>query len=90
MVLSTVFWEVLFQSLSCLFSTLPIPPPLAKPIRRLVNGPDRLWQKKPFKLVAVALANKMARIAWAVMAHKTTLQPGLKGMAASSLIKMNA
>ena len=38
----------------------------------------------------LALANKMARIAWAVMAHKTKLQPGLKGMAASSLIKMNA
>jgi len=34
-----------------------------------------LLAKKPFKLVAVALANKMARIAWAVMAHKTTYNP---------------
>jgi len=32
-------------------------------------------------LVAVALANKMARIAWAVMAHKTTFQPMVKGTA---------
>ncbi len=38
-----------------------------------------LLAKKPFKLVAVALANKMARIAWAVMAHKTTYNPIPKG-----------
>jgi transposase len=36
--------------------------------------PPRIWaegllNKKPFKLVAVALANKTARIAWAVMAR---------------------
>jgi transposase len=30
---------------------------------------------KPFKLVAVALANKMARIAWAVMARNKNYQP---------------
>jgi hypothetical protein len=29
-------------------------------------------QTKPFKLVAVALANKMARIAFAIMRGKTT------------------
>ncbi len=32
-----------------------------------ING---LLAKKPAKLVAVALANKMARIAWAVLARK--------------------
>jgi transposase len=29
----------------------------------------RLLAKKPAKLVAVAVANKMARIAWAIMAN---------------------
>jgi transposase len=38
------------------------------------GSPSRLWAKdlltrKPFKLVAVALANKTARIAWAIMAR---------------------
>ena len=32
----------------------------------------KLMQTKPFKLVAVALANKMARIAFAIMCGKTT------------------
>ena len=32
----------------------------------------KLMQSKPFKLVAVALANKMARIAFAIMRGKTT------------------
>jgi transposase len=37
------------------------------------GSPSRIWaegllRKKPFKLVAVALANKTARIAWAVTA----------------------
>jgi transposase len=40
--------------------------------------------KKPFKVVAVALANKMARIAWAVMARSTAYEPGSKGVAASA------
>ena len=31
----------------------------------------KLMQTKPFKLVAVALANKMARIAFAIMRGKT-------------------
>ena len=31
----------------------------------------RLLEKKPFKLVAVALANKMARIAFAILRGKT-------------------
>jgi transposase len=34
----------------------------------------RLIEKKPFKLVAVALANKMARIAFAVMKAETSYQ----------------
>jgi transposase len=34
----------------------------------LADWARRLLDKKPFKLVAVALANKMARIAWAIMA----------------------
>ena len=32
----------------------------------------KLMQTKPFKLVAVALANKLARIAFAIMRGKTT------------------
>ena len=32
----------------------------------------KLIQTKPFRLVAVALANKMARIAFAIMRGKTT------------------
>jgi transposase len=44
--------------------------------RRSHTDPLRLWakkliEKKPFKLVAVALANKMARIAFAVLRDKT-------------------
>ena len=34
----------------------------------------KLIQTKPFKLVAVALANKLARIAFAVMRSKTSYQ----------------
>jgi hypothetical protein len=32
----------------------------------------KLMQTKPFKLVAVALANKLARVAFAIMRGKTT------------------
>jgi transposase len=35
----------------------------------LADWARKLLAKKPFKLVAVALANKMARIAWAIMAR---------------------
>jgi transposase len=39
------------------------------------TDPLRTWakrlEKKPFKLVAVALANKMARIAFAILRGKT-------------------
>ena len=37
----------------------------------LANWARTLLSKKPFKLVAVALANKIARIAWAIMARNT-------------------
>jgi transposase len=44
--------------------------------RRSHTDPLRMWaktliEKKPFKLVAVALANKMARIAFAILRDKT-------------------
>jgi transposase len=45
------------------------------------GSPSRIWAegllgKKPFKLVAVALANKTARIAWAVMARGEAYREG--------------
>jgi transposase len=45
----------------------------------LADWARSLLAKKPFKVVAVALANKMARIAWAVMARSTAYEPGNKG-----------
>lgn len=44
------------------------PTPLAKWVRKLM-------EKKPFRLVSVALANKLARIAWVVLTRKETYQP---------------
>lgn len=53
------------------------------------NSPTRAWarallEKKPFKLVAVALANKTARIAWAVMTRGEVYREGpqVRAMAA--------
>src|SRR5471032_325648 len=45
--------------------------------RKRHTDPLRMWakklmEKKPFKLVAIALANKMARIAFAILRGKTT------------------
>jgi transposase len=51
----------------------------------LADWARSLLAKKPFKVVAVALANKMARIAWAVMARSTAYEPGSKGTAASAV-----
>ena len=48
----------------------------------LADWAQSLLAKKPFKVVAVALANKMARIAWAVMARGMAYEPGSKGVAA--------
>jgi transposase len=45
----------------------------------LADWARSLLSKKPFKLVAVALANKMARIAWAVMAKDIEYEPGSNG-----------
>jgi transposase len=42
----------------------------------LANWARGLLSKKPFKLVAVALANKIARIAWVIMARNIDFQPG--------------
>jgi transposase len=41
----------------------------------LADWARSLLAKKPFKLVAVALANKMARIAWAIMARGESYDP---------------
>ena len=41
----------------------------------LADWARRLLAKKPFKLVAVALANKMARIAWAIMVGDDCYNP---------------
>jgi len=41
-----------------------------------------LLEKKPFKLAAVALANKMARIAWAIMTRGETFRNGAAAMTA--------
>jgi transposase len=40
----------------------------------LANWARRLLSKKPFKLVAVALANKLARIAWSIMTRDMDFQ----------------
>jgi transposase len=42
----------------------------------------RLLEKKPFKLVAVALANKTARIAWAIMTRGEVFRAGGAAMTA--------
>ena len=41
----------------------------------LADWARKLLDKKPFKLVAVALANKMARIAWVIMAKGCSYNP---------------
>ncbi|MCM2449719.1 IS110 family transposase [Agrobacterium vitis] len=43
----------------------------------LADWARALLAKKSFKLVAVALANKMARIAWAIMTRAGHYQPNL-------------
>ena len=39
---------------------------------RSIPGSHSFWPGGPFKVVAVALANKMARIAWALLAKGGT------------------
>lgn len=45
---------------------------------------EALLTKKPFKLVAVALANKTARIAWAVMVRGEVFRDGIEGHATAA------
>jgi transposase len=52
------------------------------------GSPSKTWaeallQRKPFKVAAVALANKTARIAWAVLTRGGTYQAGKIGAAAT-------
>jgi transposase len=47
----------------------------AKRTDRLGAWIRQLLQRKPKRAVAMALANKLARIAWAVMTHKNAYQP---------------
>lgn len=52
------------------------------------GSPSKAWaeallQRKPFKVAAVALANKTARIAWAVLVRGGTYQAGKAGAAAA-------
>ena len=46
---------------------------------RLADSIRELLAKKPFRLVSVALANKLARIAWAVLTRGDTYRPALAG-----------
>lgn len=53
------------------------------------GSPAKAWaeamlRRKPFKLVAVALANKMARVVWALLARGETYQAGKTGAAATA------
>lgn len=41
----------------------------------MANWIRKLLEKKPFRLVSVALANKLARIAWVVLTRKEAYQP---------------
>jgi transposase len=52
------------------------------------GSPSKAWaeallERRPFKVVAVALANKTARIAWAVLTRGETYQAGRAGAAAA-------
>jgi transposase len=42
---------------------------------RLADWIRELIAKKPFRLVSVALANKLARIAWAVLTRGDSYRP---------------
>lgn len=50
----------------------------------LADWARRLLEKKSFALVSVALANKMARIAWAIMARGQSYDPAHPGKAAEA------
>lgn len=48
----------------------------------LSDSLQRLLMRRPFNVAVVALANKMARTIWALLAHKRTYQPGYVAHAA--------
>lgn len=41
----------------------------------MANWIMRMMEKKPFRLVSVALANKLARIAWVLLTRTGTYRP---------------
>ncbi len=41
----------------------------------MANWIRKLLEKKPFKLVSVALANKLTRVAWVVLTRKEAYRP---------------
>jgi len=45
----------------------------------MANWIRKLLEKKPFRIVFVALANKLARIAWAVLAKGRTFEMTRRG-----------
>ena len=47
----------------------------ARPARIVERWLTQLLARRPFKVVAVALANKMARMTWALLAHGGTYRP---------------
>lgn len=47
----------------------------ARKTDRLSVWIKRIWAKRGFNKAVVALANKMARMGWAILAHKTVYQP---------------
>jgi transposase len=46
-----------------------------RPDHARVIGGAQLLEKKPFRVVSVALANKLAKIAWVVLTKKETFRP---------------
>ncbi|AOJ02636.1 hypothetical protein WS70_13030 [Burkholderia mayonis] len=44
--------------------------------KHLSEALQRLLARRPFNVVVVALANKIARTIWALLAHDRTYEPG--------------
>lgn len=54
--------------------TLSLSPPFAPAATDFVSWASRLIETKPYKVVALALANKLARVAWAVMVTESSFR----------------